>query len=185
MFTGLTELRAWMCCSCRATTCHDTTVERMKRLCSYGILIAAVLHCSYVQASVGWGECGQNSAVGRSRHPQRGTVNFSPAETERSTSTEGSCLNKGHLTPSSRRHLLRSSLTLRGGNGGAIHGTPGGDRVALDIDGAAGKGGAVLEPNGDDGDGIDEDLYSRQLYVMGKSAMAKMGKADVLISGMR
>ncbi|CAN0176133.1 unnamed protein product, partial [Laminaria digitata] len=34
------------------------------------------------------------------------------------------------------------------------------------------------------GDGIDEDLYSRQLYVMGKSAMAKMGKADVLISGM-
>lgn len=32
---------------------------------------------------------------------------------------------------------------------------------------------------------IDEDLYSRQLYVMGKSAMVKMGKADVLISGMR
>lgn len=34
-------------------------------------------------------------------------------------------------------------------------------------------------------DGLDEDLYSRQLYVMGKTAMAKMGKADVLISGMR
>lgn len=33
--------------------------------------------------------------------------------------------------------------------------------------------------------GLDEDLYSRQLYVMGKTAMAKMGKADVLISGMR
>lgn len=33
--------------------------------------------------------------------------------------------------------------------------------------------------------GIDEDLYSRQLYVMGKSAMAKISKADVLISGMR
>lgn len=32
---------------------------------------------------------------------------------------------------------------------------------------------------------IDEDLYSRQLYVMGKSAMARMGKADVLISGLR
>ena len=114
-------------------------------------------------------------------------MNFSPAETERSTSTEGSCLNKGQLTPSSRRHLLRPSLTLRGGNGGATHSTAGGGRAALDIDGAAGKGGAVLEANRDDADadGIDEDLYSRQLYVMGKSAMAKMGKADVLISGMR
>lgn len=33
--------------------------------------------------------------------------------------------------------------------------------------------------------GLDEALYSRQLYVMGKSAMARMGKADVLISGLR
>lgn len=159
----------------------------MKRLCCYAVLIAVVLHCSNADASVGWGGRGRNSAVGRSRHPRQGTVNFSAPETERSTSTEGSALNKGHLTPASRRHLLRPSLTLRGGNSGAIHGTADGDRVALDTDGAAGKGGAVLEANGDDADadGIDEDLYSRQLYVMGKSAMAKMGKADVLISGMR
>ncbi|CBJ31934.1 conserved unknown protein [Ectocarpus siliculosus] len=40
------------------------------------------------------------------------------------------------------------------------------------------------EAAGDGAGGIDEDLYSRQLYVMGKTAMAKMGKADVLISGM-
>lgn len=47
-------------------------------------------------------------------------------------------------------------------------------------------------PSGEDvkgeageGEGLDENLYSRQLYVMGKSAMAKMRKADVLISGMR
>lgn len=110
-------------------------------------------------------------------------MNFSAPKTERSTSTEGSCLNKEHLTPTSRRHLLRPPLTLRGGNGGG--------HDALDTGGAAGKGRAVLEANGDnavaDGidDGIDEDLYSRQLYVMGKSAMAKMSKADVLISGMR
>ncbi|CAM9469670.1 unnamed protein product, partial [Phaeothamnion confervicola] len=31
---------------------------------------------------------------------------------------------------------------------------------------------------------IDEGLYSRQLYVMGKSAMLKMGKANVLVSGL-
>lgn len=61
----------------------------------------------------------------------------------------------------------------------------------MDSNGEAGKGGAVREANREDADaeadadGIDEDLYSRQLYVMGKSAMAKMGKADVLISGMR
>ncbi|XP_056316726.1 ubiquitin-like modifier-activating enzyme 1 [Danio aesculapii] len=32
---------------------------------------------------------------------------------------------------------------------------------------------------------IDEGLYSRQLYVIGHDAMRRMGKADVLIAGMR
>ena len=31
---------------------------------------------------------------------------------------------------------------------------------------------------------IDENLYSRQLYVLGHDAMKKMGQANVLISGM-
>lgn len=42
------------------------------------------------------------------------------------------------------------------------------------------RGGAA-----DEEEGIDEGLYSRQLYVMGRSAMAKLSKADVLISGLR
>lgn len=33
--------------------------------------------------------------------------------------------------------------------------------------------------------GIDEGLYSRQLYVLGKEAMLRMARSDVLISGMR
>lgn len=31
---------------------------------------------------------------------------------------------------------------------------------------------------------IDENLYSRQLYVLGHEAMRKMARSDVLISGM-
>lgn len=86
---------------------------------------------------------------------------------------------------------MHASLALRGGSASAARGAGGGSRNALDSDGETGKGGAVREANGvdadaeADADGIDEDLYSRQLYVMGKSAMAKMSKADVLISGMR
>ena len=33
-------------------------------------------------------------------------------------------------------------------------------------------------------DKIDEDLYSRQLYVLGHEAMQDMSKANILISGM-
>ena len=33
--------------------------------------------------------------------------------------------------------------------------------------------------------GIDESLYSRQLYVLGHEAMKRMGSSNVLIAGMR
>lgn len=65
-------------------------------------------------------------------------------------------------------------LALRGGSGISSSGDDGVDTAT-----AQGRehGGDIRE--------VDEALYSRQLYVMGKSAMAKMSKADVLISGMR
>jgi ubiquitin-activating enzyme E1 len=34
-------------------------------------------------------------------------------------------------------------------------------------------------------DGIDESLYSRQLYVLGHEAMKRMGASHVLIAGLR
>lgn len=51
------------------------------------------------------------------------------------------------------------------------------------VGGVAVRGGDT----GADGCGseIDEGLHSRQLYFMERSAVAKMGEADVLISGMR
>ena len=36
-----------------------------------------------------------------------------------------------------------------------------------------------------DMDGIDDDLYSRQLYVLGHDAMRKIVATNVLISGMK
>jgi len=33
--------------------------------------------------------------------------------------------------------------------------------------------------------GIDESLYSRQLYVLGHEAMKRMGSSHVLIAGLR
>lgn len=41
------------------------------------------------------------------------------------------------------------------------------------------------ESSSQQGAGIDEGLYSRQLYVLGHEAMRKMGTANVLISGMK
>lgn len=84
-------------------------------------------------------------------------------------------------------HSQRPLVALRGGyssvHGGGVGGGGGGERSIATGDDCA----TVGESGGAEGstEGIDEDLYSRQLYVMGKSAMAKMGKADVLISGMR
>ena len=41
-----------------------------------------------------------------------------------------------------------------------------------------------IEVNNNSKDGIDESLYSRQLYVLGHDAMRRMQNADVLISGL-
>ncbi|KAL7031490.1 hypothetical protein ACKWTF_007036 [Chironomus riparius] len=41
-----------------------------------------------------------------------------------------------------------------------------------------------IEVNNNNKDGIDESLYSRQLYVLGHDAMRRMQNADVLISGL-
>lgn len=42
----------------------------------------------------------------------------------------------------------------------------------------------IIEVNNNNKDGIDESLYSRQLYVLGHDAMRRMQNADVLISGL-
>ncbi|XP_033645283.1 ubiquitin-like modifier-activating enzyme 1 [Asterias rubens] len=48
--------------------------------------------------------------------------------------------------------------------------------------GSSGKN--AMAKNGTGTDGIDEGLYSRQLYVLGHDAMKRMNRSDVLISGM-
>lgn len=53
------------------------------------------------------------------------------------------------------------------------------------------RGGGIGEQRNEEAAGthhaedLDEDLYSRQIHVIGKLATARMGKADVLISGLR
>ncbi|GBG30298.1 Ubiquitin-like modifier-activating enzyme 1 [Hondaea fermentalgiana] len=49
----------------------------------------------------------------------------------------------------------------------------------------AGAGaGSTAQGNADEADGIDESLYSRQLYVMGHEAQKRMGGSTVLVVGM-
>ncbi|XP_035675707.1 ubiquitin-like modifier-activating enzyme 1 [Branchiostoma floridae] len=43
----------------------------------------------------------------------------------------------------------------------------------------------MASANGANEEGIDEGLYSRQLYVLGHDAMRRMGQSNILISGMR
>ena len=50
----------------------------------------------------------------------------------------------------------------------------------MDIDSPPKNGTAAPEL-----DGIDEALYSRQLYVLGHEAMKRMGSSHVLIVGMK
>jgi hypothetical protein len=49
----------------------------------------------------------------------------------------------------------------------------------MDVDSPAPQG------NGTHDHGIDESLYSRQLYVLGHEAMKRMGSSHVLVAGMR
>lgn len=157
----------------------------MKRLCKNYIAVVTVAYTfsNATAASAGWTRNVRHAAVGQA---QRGTTVScrSPSTTE----SDGFYLEE-YL--SAARYPRRPLLALRGGyssvdssgdgGGGGGGGSDGERNVAAGAD-----GGTVGESGGADGStGIDEDLYSRQLYVMGKSAMAKMGKADVLISGMR
>lgn len=115
----------------------------------------------------------------------QGTVNSERTALFRSTRVV-SRLAEQSVAAGHRRPLpspWASTLGIRGGSSSSGHGGAG-------AGGGVGRGGEDGEHDSAEVDlpgegGIDEDLYSRQLYVMGKSAMAKMGKADVLISGMR
>ena len=54
----------------------------------------------------------------------------------------------------------------------------------MDLDGPVPDG--IDQPKHDiDKHGIDESLYSRQLYVLGHEAMKRMGSSHVLIAGLR
>ncbi|XP_065306380.1 ubiquitin-like modifier-activating enzyme 1 isoform X2 [Dermacentor albipictus] len=55
-----------------------------------------------------------------------------------------------------------------------------GDRDASEKEGQA----ATSDPSEQKPPDIDESLYSRQLYVLGREAMVRMAQSDVLISGM-
>lgn len=164
--------------------CHTTHVhcrKLMKRPSNTGVLLVLVaLHLGSADASAGWIVHGRNRAGGsretQQPPPGRGTV-------VRPTSTAAAGLSG----------FGRPCLTLRGGSSSSSADDSVGAGGVGDSGGPARESGASGETAAGKDDcadavgaaGLDEDLYSRQLYVMGKTAMAKMGKADVLISGMR
>ena len=150
----------------------------MTRLCKAAVL-ASVIVCNIdATLAVKWMAHGRNSAGWHSR----GTVNSDQRDGVAAASMTPTALtaNGGrihaHLSPLLCL-LAPPSLMLRGGYRRID------DANALGEDAEAVGGDGVGESA--EGDGIDENLYSRQLYVLGKSAMAKMRKSDILISGMR
>ncbi len=56
---------------------------------------------------------------------------------------------------------------------GSPHTSPARKRIKLE-----------LEEKGEDSRGIDEEFYSRQIYVLGREAMLKMGSSNILICGL-
>ncbi|CAN0492154.1 unnamed protein product, partial [Ectocarpus sp. 12 AP-2014] len=132
------------------------------------LLLLAALQSSTANAAAMWAAHGLSPAVAASRKPL-GSVNAAAVTGHlvRPTSTE---------EPTAGLSLpTRACRVLRGGCSGPASSAAG---VANDEM----KGELVRESSSSSGkkaagDGagvIDEDLYSRQLYVMGKTAMAKM-----------
>jgi len=62
----------------------------------------------------------------------------------------------------------------------SIHSNVGNGKMATN-----GSNGSAVNGSENGSGGIDEGLYSRQLFVLGKEAMEKMQKSNVLISGMK
>lgn len=143
------------------------------------VVLLLILFNSDGACGVRWRSNGRKRAFWQSR----GTVNsqrrsdpsavpittpYAPAATDRRI--------HANLSPDFSRKAW-FSLVLRGGS------MRRGDDA--DIGQETSPAGEDINEEAGEGEGLDENLYSRQLYVMGKSAMAKMRKADVLISGMR
>ncbi|CAN0531602.1 unnamed protein product, partial [Ectocarpus sp. 8 AP-2014] len=142
------------------------------------LLLVAALQSSTANASAVWAAHGLSPAVAASRKPL-GSVNAAavPGHLVRPTSTE---------EPTAGLSLpTRACRGLRGGCSGPTSSAAGAVNDGMKGEVRESSSSSGNEAAGDGAGGIDEDLYSRQLYVMGKTAMAKMGKADVLISGMR
>ncbi|CAM9284639.1 unnamed protein product, partial [Hapterophycus canaliculatus] len=123
-------------------------------------LLVVALQSSAADASAGW-TAHVGSRAGASSEQPGGTVNF--VRPSNRQEPDGGCYRR------------RPHVSLRGGCSSS---------AARGKDGRAAASDGPPSAAGGQEHGIDEDLYSRQLYVMGKTAMAKMGKADVLISGM-
>lgn len=121
-----------------------------------------------------FGADGTVAPAAHGRAAAAGTRAVAAATTAAASSSSSSSSAKG-----SRFDSEDEAISGRSSGGGRRWPPP--RRRALTVRGGGGGGDVAGNEEG----GIDEDLYSRQLYVMGKSAMAKMGKADVLISGMR
>lgn len=158
--------------------------ELMKRQSNTGVLLLLVaLHVGSADASAGWIVRGRNRAGSRQAKtpPPHGTVGY----VVRPTSTDQ--IAAARLSESAPPCLvLRGGCGSADGSQGAGVGERGGDVAQEDTSGGETAAADEAEEAAVAGAaGLDEDLYSRQLYVMGKTAMAKMGKADVLISGMR
>lgn len=159
----------------------------MKRPSNTGVLLLLVaLHVGSADASAGWIARGRNRAG--TRQAQRQTPLGTGHHVLRPTSTEQDAVAAGLSGFGRPCFALRGGCSSAAGSVGEGSGEGGGGAAresSASSGGATAAGDAAAAAGAVGADGLDEDLYSRQLYVMGKTAMAKMGKADVLISGMR
>jgi len=107
---------------------------------------------------------------------------MSSSGSEAATSTVPSCSSVSPPAPKKRRlHAAAGSETT--GHGAASQGMTAQNGAGNGQQAPPpGPGGGA--PGGADGQ-LDEGLYSRQLYVLGREAMQRMAAANILISGLR
>lgn len=150
----------------------------MKRLSNPLLLLVTAACSRNVEGSLGWKDIYLNPTRGQDHNHEPLFARSITATHASSRGSCGSCGSYSLLENQSRRRLLSA---LRGGCSDIGREREEGFRESSLLQ----DGTNTALPQQQQQAKIDEDLYSRQLYVMGKSAMAKMGKADVLISGLR
>eukprot|EP00088_Acartia_fossae_P034488 TRINITY_DN353_c0_g1_i1.p1 TRINITY_DN353_c0_g1~~TRINITY_DN353_c0_g1_i1.p1 ORF type:complete len:1113 (+),score=407.62 TRINITY_DN353_c0_g1_i1:244-3582(+) len=120
--------------------------------------------------------------------PDTFTADAAKSAAETTTAAAAAAESSANNSPPTKKRKVTNSTTtdsvgIESNTTGSNNYQPNGTSMASNggSNGSAVNGSAAANGSG----GIDESLYSRQLFVLGKEAMEKMQKSNILISGMK